>query len=357
MYCFISTMEGAPWGGSEELWTRTALEFIQQGIPVYASVKHWDVMPAQLMNLRSDGVGLISRKFREKNDVEDHIKELIALKPRLTVLSTGDNGQSVLPWLKILRNAGLRYVLIFQCSAAWWGVSDQKADEIIQYFDFAEQLFFVSNQNLTETENMLGKILQNASVVWNPVKIKSRVAFSWPECDVPRFACVGRLDMVCKGQDILLSILNQHKWRARNLQLSLYGEGLNRKILERRVKQSNLTNIVFRGFAEIENIWKREQILLLPSRAEGMPLALLEALSVGRPAVVTDVGGSADVVKDGVTGFIAKAATVGQVEEAMEKAWQCRDKWKEMGVAASVFMREEYPANPERELRDRILAI
>ena len=77
--------------------------------------------------------------------------------------------------------------------------------------------------------------------------------------------------------------------------------------------------IGFAGFVAPEDIWAKEQILVLPSRQEGLPIALVEAMMAGRPAVVTDVGGNREVIDEGITGFIAEAPTVCAVSAALER--------------------------------------
>jgi glycosyltransferase involved in cell wall biosynthesis len=54
----------------------------------------------------------------------------------------------------------------------------------------------------------------------------------------------------------------------------------------------------------------------------------------GRTAVATDVGGNAELIKDNLTGFIAKAANFSAFDEALDRAWLSKDKWIEMGENA-----------------------
>ena len=65
-----------------------------------------------------------------------------------------------------------------------------------------------------------------------------------------------------------------------------------------------------------------------------MPLAALEAMMAGRPVVVTDVGGNSEVIKEGVSGFIAEAATLQSFSSALERAWHEKNHWMRMGQSA-----------------------
>ncbi|HKT90418.1 MAG TPA: glycosyltransferase, partial [Candidatus Sulfotelmatobacter sp.] len=89
--------------------------------------------------------------------------------------------------------------------------------------------------------------------------------------------------------------------------------------------------------------------LVLPSRFEGMPLALVEAMLCGRAAIVTNVGGNGELVRDGVNGFIAKAPTVEFIDEALNRAWESRERLKEMGEKAALDVRRLIPADPTGE--------
>jgi glycosyltransferase involved in cell wall biosynthesis len=73
------------------------------------------------------------------------------------------------------------------------------------------------------------------------------------------------------------------------------------------------------------------------SRAEGSPLALVEAMLCGRPAIVSDVGGNQEWVTESQTGFVAEAPVVGLARTALERAWSARQSWHAMGLLAHNF--------------------
>jgi len=96
----------------------------------------------------------------------------------------------------------------------------------------------------------------------------------------------------------------------------------------------------------IEAIWASHHALVLPSRYEGLPLAVVEAMLCGRFCIVTDVGGNTELVKDNVNGFVAMAPKAECLDEAMERAWQRRESWCEIGQAASVSVRKVIHRDP-----------
>jgi glycosyltransferase involved in cell wall biosynthesis len=129
--------------------------------------------------------------------------------------------------------------------------------------------------------------------------------------------------------------------------VSFFGEGHNREALEDMAKLLGVSSVRFRGFTEnIIDIWREHHALLLASRAEGLPLVLVEAMLCGRPGIVTTAGGCAEVVEDGKTGFIAKVADYHALDAAMERAWSCRERWRQMGLDASRSIRSHVPPDP-----------
>ncbi len=76
--------------------------------------------------------------------------------------------------------------------------------------------------------------------------------------------------------------------------------------LERQAAALGLADrIRFLGFRrDVADILRAADVMVLPSRAEGLPLAVLEAMACGKPVVATPVGGVPEAVLDGVTGFL-----------------------------------------------------
>jgi glycosyltransferase involved in cell wall biosynthesis len=118
--------------------------------------------------------------------------------------------------------------------------------------------------------------------------------------------------------------------------VGLYGEGVNREALVALARRLRLDRVRFAGqVPSIEDVWRIHHALVLSSRAEGLPLSVLEAMACGRVPVVTAAGGVGEIVEDGVTGFVAPAATVELFADALERAWEARAGWPRMGAAAA----------------------
>src|SRR5580692_6903749 len=63
---FFSTMDGSPWGGSEELWARTALILAKEGMRVAASVHGWSPPHDRIVKLTEAGVDVRLRRSKQR---------------------------------------------------------------------------------------------------------------------------------------------------------------------------------------------------------------------------------------------------------------------------------------------------
>jgi glycosyltransferase involved in cell wall biosynthesis len=226
-----------------------------------------------------------------------------------------------------------------------------------QAYQAAKRVFCVSRHNLDLLENQLGVSLPRAEVVWNPFNVPTDPPPPWPsEESCLRMACVARLEPTAKGQDVLLKVLSQDQWRKRPVEINFYGSGPCEQSLRSLVNRLELKNVHFRGqVADVAAIWKENHILVLPSRAEGLPLALVEAMWCGRPAIVTNSGGNAEVCIDGETGFVAAAPAVSLLAETMEQAWERRHEWQSMGQAARAHAAKVIPRDPINKFCQQLL--
>jgi len=115
---------------------------------------------------------------------------------------------------------------------------------------------------------------------------------------------VGRLTRQ-KGYPHLLQALALVPPDKRPLTL-IAGDGPDRDQLEAMIKVNLLTKdvLLLGNRRDVPNLLAASDLFVLSSLWEGLPLVLLEAAASGLPAVVTDVGGNAEVVKDGESGLL-----------------------------------------------------
>jgi glycosyltransferase involved in cell wall biosynthesis len=371
---FVSTMSGSAWGGSEELWSRAALDLAAEGISVFASVVVWSPPDPRILNLIKQGVEVwfrpnsyplrtlvwrritVPQKTYTRVEVVEVERLITARSPQFVVLSDGGPFPPV-DLLEMCETKRLPFVTIGQANWDFWWPGDAVAERYRAALAAARRCYFVSNANRRLAEKEIGCELPNAEVVRNPFNVCFIASPPWPPLGRDgelRFACVGRLEPAAKGQDILLEALAQPAWATRNWRLYLYGDGRNRGVLERLVQRLGLTDrVVFEGHVDAEEIWSLNHVLVMASRIEGLPLALVEAMLCGRPVVATGVAG-VEVMEDGVTGFLAEMPSVDCVGNALERFWTRRADASEIGAAASKRIRRLIPSDPARIFADKI---
>lgn len=248
-------------------------------------------------------------------------------------------------------------MVIVHCnSELWW--FREKFSEAVESYTAARRVFCVSNSNLNLLRLQVGEPLLNAEVTRNPYNVPPERPPAWPdESEVLRLACVARIDPSHKGQDVLLQTLARPEWRNRPVELNLFGGGPDEPVLRRMADMLQLKSVQFRGHvSDIRAIWEQNHMLVLASRYEGLPLSLVEAMWCGRPSVVTDVGGNAELCLDGETGFVAAAPTVPCFSQALERAWAQRSEWQNLGRAARALVEQQIPKDPIALFCERLQA-
>src|SRR5947207_4059281 len=366
------------WGGSEELWSATAAVLASDGhrVTVFKSgvdpseprirrlrelsarirdLARFPLMPRRLFTLLRS---LSSGAAYGHEAVRLSIGLALSRRPDLVVVSQGGNHDGYF-LAEVCRRLNVPYVIVSHKASEHYWPADWQQKTIAAVYHSARACFFVSEHNRRLTEEQLGFALPHAAVVRNPFLDPWEPRTDWPDdrCEW-RLACVGPLHPKEKGQDLLLRVLARRRWRDRPLSVTFYGDGLQRASLERMARNLGLTNVTFAGFAhDVPAIWSAHHGLILPSRCEGLPIALVEAMLSGRVPIVTDVGGNAEVVDDGATGYLAAAPTEDALDNAMERAWNERHRWREIGGAAATRIRTLIPREPERCFAKRLIEL
>jgi glycosyltransferase involved in cell wall biosynthesis len=119
---------------------------------------------------------------------------------------------------------------------------------------------------------------------------------------------VGRLAYQ-KGVDVLLHawrIVREHLPESEQPRLAIVGMGPRQAQLEQLAATLDIVDSVeFAGLQRDVVAWlSRSDVLVLPSRWEGMPNAVLEAMASGLPCIATRVSGSEDIIQHGANGLL-----------------------------------------------------
>lgn len=351
------------WGGSEELWAAMATEAVKSGHEVWHISYNTGRLHPKLKALEDQQVKLIRRPsfvqgskglvssflkrliFFFKKRLDDSFHQLVALKPDVVIY----NGTctSVLAEKKMCRALAKLpntfFFIICHFVEENPVLSIEQAARLKKIYQSSKTLFFISQRSVDVMTKLLGEPFR-FKVVRNPVNMSDTTIIPIPTSTSIHFATVGNLRTVHKGQDMLLACLSDSFWEDKDWYLNIYGTGEDEALLKALVLEYKLTHrVIFHGKVDdIRAIWQHNHILLMPSRMEGMPLAIVEAMLCGRAVVATDVGGHSEWITDGVEGFIAPLSEESSFQQAMQSAWALKEQWPLMGQAANKKAHELY---------------
>jgi glycosyltransferase involved in cell wall biosynthesis len=117
--------------------------------------------------------------------------------------------------------------------------------------------------------------------------------------------------------------------------LLLIGDGRLRKAMERKVITEGIPHVRFLGFrSDVPQLLQATDIFVLPSRREGLPRSIMEAMAAGKPVVATNVRGSRDLVEHGVTGLLVELGDVDGLAQALLQLIRDPELRRRMGEAS-----------------------
>jgi glycosyltransferase involved in cell wall biosynthesis len=239
------------------------------------------------------------------NDIPAY-REIVAtleeLRPDLAMLHSSKAG-----WLGRLACRRLGIPVVF--TAHGWAFTEGKNPLRRQFYKFAEKLAgHWADRIITVSEYDRQLALRSGiSDATTMVTVRNGVRdIATPVADVarqpPRIIVVARMD-VPKEHALLLEAmapLASETW-----ELELIGDGPHRSDLEEQTRRLGLNERVrFLGArSDVAERLSQGQLFILPSRWEGLPRSILEAMRAGLPVIASDVGGIPECVEHGVTGY------------------------------------------------------
>lgn len=199
---------------------------------------------------------------------------------------------------------------IQKCFGDYW------KDQLINRFEDTKELFQLVN-NIVSGTDFMGKMYENVfpfiNVIviyfgedYKNVRFNSRIYYKESELTLGFLSTL----QPHKGAHVLLEAFNISK--IKNIKLKIYGNYFNEKdYYESLVKKYNSKNIEFCGeykYEDFPDLLDRLDMIVVPSAWwENSPLVMLKSLAHNVPAIVSDLGGMTEIIKDGVNGFTFKA--------------------------------------------------
>ena len=166
-----------------------------------------------------------------------------------------------------------------------------------------------------------------------------------------RFVALGRLDRR-KGLDLALEALSL----VSGAELDIVGDGDERAALEEQASRLGVRDRVrFSGHArDVRDAIARADVALSSAREEGLGVALLEAMAMGRPVVAVPTGGVPEIVHDGETGWLAPERSARALAQTMQAAVDAAEERRRRGERARERVVERFSVDAMREGYDEV---
>jgi Glycosyltransferase len=193
-----------------------------------------------------------------------------------------------------------RIYALYEKAAGIFTVSKNNKDVITKVFDFP-------------TEKIVD--IKNGIDITKIGKRKNRFDGKF------KFVTVARLSKQ-KGLDVLLeSIKELLQRKVEKFHLTIYGDGEEEEYLKQKTIELNIVEYVtFAGWIDdVNESLQKYDAFVLPSRYEGMPIALLEAMAAKLPCIATDVSGNTELLEYGKFGMLVHKESINDLTEAMYK--------------------------------------
>lgn len=203
----------------------------------------------------------------------------------------------------------------------------------VRFYTLLDRLSAPLGKAVAVNQNIAAKILGGVAVVPNGVPVPE----NFPGPRGLEIAFVGRLSHE-KGPDLLCDIARGLP----DLTFSIYGDGT----LGRALEAGAPVNVTFHGAVEdLDRRWPAIGLLVMPSRAEGLPMAALEAMAQGIPVAAFDVGALRQLTEAG-RGWCAPAEDVNALRDAI-RVWSRLGETERgtIGMRCWEYVRDECSAD------------
>lgn len=364
---FISTMNGDPWGGSEEFWHRLAIHMAKNGLKVgccffeWPSGKEEKIRELQEASCRTHplpnpkpAAGVVQRMLIRKKGF--HVLKKVAAE-RWDIVCISQGGYEDIthrPFRYLYRHLE-KFVLVYHNYNDNHRLSRRRIQNLGAWVTKAALNMGDAGRIFEGVKKAAaGLAVPRQFTLNNPLTIAYQATPpAWPGKDEQGryvFTMLAQLDTARKAQDVLVKTLSASKWQERNWVLYLYGNGGDMPVVEDLIRVNNMTDrIKLMGHTrDVYGVLQRTHLLLQVTHIDAMPLSVTEAMNMARPCIVSQVGDMPLWIEHGKNGYIAPAATEQDTDGALEQAWQEKENWEQMGLEAHRVFTAKYPQPYEK---------
>jgi glycosyltransferase involved in cell wall biosynthesis len=350
-------MNSDSWGGSEEIWFRSAIHLAQKGWKVGVCCFNWPGKEKKIDQLSNAGCEMYllpgrneTRSFFKKIKLGSAIQKLPIEDYDEVIINQGGWKDIVHgPFKKIYRRCKSYCLLYHNYDKGKLSPGKLKLFNI--WITNAKKNIGDAARIFSAITEVNSLIIPNQQVLFNPITFTPPAHYT-PFLnsinDKLNFIVLAQLDVKRKAQDILVKTLSKEKWKTRNWELHFYGKGNDADLLAKLIESSGLRDKVFlKGYSQsIPAVLSWSHVLLQLTLFDAMPISVTEAMAMSRAVIASNVGDMPLWIKDEVNGWISNEISVEGIDTVLEKAWQDRQRLETMGKESFNTFAKKYPVDP-----------
>jgi glycosyltransferase involved in cell wall biosynthesis len=199
----------------------------------------------------------------------------------------------------------------------------------------------------SQARTRVGRVARGTRIVRNGIDVEAVRGGAEPPADLPHpvFGVVGHLRRL-KGVDVFLQAARLVVAEMPEAMGIIVGSGEDEADL--RILSTRLgvdASVDFLGYrSDARRLMRALDVFVVPSRHEGLPVALLEAMTLGRPVVATAVGGVPEVVRDGVNGLLVPPEDPAALAEGIVRLLRDHELASRLAARAVETVEESFTA-------------
>jgi glycosyltransferase involved in cell wall biosynthesis len=370
-------MNSDAWGGSEELWHKTAISCLSKNIDVTCLVYHWQQKESRLKELKECGATIlyIPNSGRKKENIwqrlrfewitrlqqKRFINQINYTKFDNVLVNQGSFMEVTNnPWKRLYKRL-TNYSITYHNYIEGFEFEPKKAEILKSWMEHAQHNFFASFNGCKVLEEQLENYsIPNQVVFINPITIpikETATPYKLVTSLTIKMVVLASLEVERKAQDNLIKALSTEKWKQRNWVLEIYGSGKDFLLLQNLIKSLSLNNkVMLMGNSnKVAEVLENAHLVLQITHMDAMPIVVVEALCMARPVVVSKIGDMPLWVKENENGWIANDASIENIDSILEKAWSNFDQWEQMGEASFNIFKKKFPTSPEENFLQQFM--
>lgn len=262
-----------------------------------------------------------------------------------------DMSALALPYIKYIyetQETGDSLLTIKKTQAYLW--NDKVMNYLCREFEYADK--FIAASSITKKSLMYSGVSSDkiSIIPYGVNTIKFSSENHQHRKEILKILYVGHVDYR-KGVHHLLNVVNKME----NVELDLYGVYHEDSPIYKENKFKG--NIHFHGFVtpdKLPDIYRNSDVFVFPSTNDGFGLVVVEAMACGLPVICSDNAGAADLIDNGVNGFVYTASDEKKLERLIECIQRDPEKSKQIGNRASERAKEYTWDNYYRSIRGLI---